>query len=308
MDLSIILPVFNNAASLPELVSRLISTCDQLLLEYELLFINDGSKDESELILSDLADSCDRVKLINLSRNFGQHPAISAGFQNARGSLIILMDADLQDSPEHIGILIQHLCNNDVDIVYTVKQPENGQSLSRPTSILYHKLFSKLVGAPVPSHIGTFRGFNRQVLEALLEFGEVNVLYGPLMFFIGFKSLTLALPYQQRRFGKSSYTFWKRLRLAADSLISYTNLPHNLTMFIGAGVLTMTLAYVILILVQYLIFGISLPSGLTIIIILMCTLVGAVLVSLGIVGSYVFRIYQEVLRRPRYLIRSTRNI
>jgi glycosyltransferase involved in cell wall biosynthesis len=308
MDISVVLPVYNNAASLPELVKRLTESCQMISPNYELLFVNDGSHDGSLQILHEFADVESRVKVICLSRNFGQHPAISAGFERAQGKAIILMDADLQDRPEDIPMLLRELHNSKSDVIYTLKQDKNRRISHRLTSALYHYVFSKLVGSNVPLNIGTFRAFNQKVLHALLEFPEVNILYGPLMFYIGFKSKAVSLQFIQRPHGKSSYTFLKRLKLAANSLISYTDLPHQLTMAIGALLLLFTLSYVILVVVQYILVGSSLPAGTTIVILLICTLVGAVLISLGIIGSYVFRIYQEVLRRPRYLVRSTRNL
>jgi len=308
MDLSVVLPVYNNAASLPELVPRLMESCQMISQNYELLFVNDGSHDDSLRILNEFADVEKRVKVICLSRNFGQHPAISAGFECAQGNAIILMDADLQDRPEDIPMLLRELHNSKSDIIYTLKQVDNRRVANRLSSAIYHYVFSKLVGSDVPLNIGTFRAFSRKVLSALLEFPEVNILYGPLMFYIGFKSKAVPLPFVQRPYGKSSYTFVKRLKLAANSLISYTDMPHQLTMLAGGLLLLFTFSYVILVVSQYILVGSTLPSGTTIVIILISTLVGAVLSSLGIMGSYVFRIYQEVLRRPRYLVRSTRNL
>ncbi len=308
MDFSVILPVYNNALSLPELVARLIRTCETLSSQFELLFVDDGSRDNSLQVLHHLADADTRVKVIGLSRNFGQHPAISAGFEHAQGQLIILMDADLQDCPEDIPLLLHELHNSDCDVVYTLKQTEDGRISTRVTSALYHYVFSRLVGTTVPLNIGTFRAFNRQVLGALLKFLEANILYGPLMFYIGFTSKYVSLPYVNRPHGKSSYTFAKRLRLAANSLISYTDIPHRLTILLGALLLLGTFSYGLVVLVQYLVVGSSLPSGITMLILLNCILFGAVLFSLGIIGSYIFKIYQEVLRRPRYLVRSMRNI
>lgn len=308
IDFSVVLPVYNNSLALPELVWRLINTCTSMSSQFELLFINDGSRDDSLQILCQLAEADTRIKVIGLSRNFGQHPAISAGFEHAQGQAIILMDADLQDSPEDIPLLLQELRNSDCDIVYTLKQAEDGVISSRLTSALYHYIFSKLVESTVPLNIGTFRAFDRKVLVALLKFPEVNVLYGPLMFYIGYTSKFVSLSFVKRPHGRSSYTFAKRLRLATNSLISYTDIPHRLTMLLGALLLLSTLSYGLVVLVQYLLVGSSLPTGITMLILLICTLVGAVLFSLGIIGNYIFRIYQEVLKRPRYLVRTTRNI
>jgi glycosyltransferase involved in cell wall biosynthesis len=308
IELSVVLPVYNNAGALRDLALRLVSVCTAVSPAFELIFVNDGSRDESLQVLRKLAAEESRVKVIGLSRNFGQHPAISAGFEHASGQTIVLMDADLQDRPEDIPLLVQELHKSGSDVAYSIKNTDGGRLARRATSALYHYVFSRVVGSDVPLNIGTFRAFNRRVLAALLEFREVNVLYGPLMFYIGFKSTFVNLPYVDRVHGKSSYTFAKRLKLATNSLISYTDIPHRLTTWAGALLLAGTLLYSAAIVGQYFLVGRSLPTGTTVVILLICVLVGAVLFSLGIIGSYVFRIYQEVLRRPRYLVRETLNL
>jgi len=309
MYFSVVLPVYNNAPALCELATRLLRECRSITESFELIFVNDGSTDDSLQFLNELADSDHRIKVIALSRNFGQHPAISAGFEHANGQYIVLMDADLQDRPEDIQRLLAELSCNDCDVVYTLKQPDNfSLPTARLSSALYHFVFSRLVGSEVPLNIGTFRAFNHKVHSALLRFPEVNVLYGPLMFYIGFSSRIISLPFSRRPYGKSSYSLAKRIELASNSLMSYTDIPHRLTSLAGVLLLLGTLGYGLTVVIQYLLIGRSLPSGITVVILLICTLVGAVLFSLGIIGGYVFRIYQEVLRRPRYLVRSMRNI
>lgn len=308
ISLSVVLPVFNNAQALRELASRLVVSCGGLWPNFELIFVDDGSRDTSLQVLRELAAGERRIKVIALSRNYGQHPAISAGFEHASGDTIVLMDSDLQDRPEDIPALVRQLQATGSDIAYTVKQVEGAKLAGRLTSAVFHYVFAKVVGADVPTNIGTFRAFNRKVLAALLRFRETNVLYGPLMFYIGFESTFLTLPYVSRQHGRSSYTFSKRLKLAANSLISYTDVPHRLTTWAGALLLLGTLLYSLIVLAQYFTVGTTLPSGSTVIILLVCTLVGAVLFSLGIMGSYVFRIYQEVLARPRYLVKATCNL
>jgi glycosyltransferase involved in cell wall biosynthesis len=308
VTLSVVIPVYNNAGALKELSARLVAACEAISPGFEIIFVNDGSRDDSLRVLRELASTDSRIKVIGLSRNFGQHPAISAGFEAASGTAIVLMDADLQDRPEDIPLLLEELRSSGSDVVYSIKNTDGGRWARRTTSALYHYVFSKVVGSDVPLNIGTFRAFNRRVLDALLRFGEVNVLYGPLMFYIGFKASFVKLPYVDRVHGKSSYTFAKRLKLATNSLISYTDIPHRLTIWAGAVLLVGTLLYSLAIIAQYFLVGRSLPTGTTVVILLICVLVGAVLFSLGIIGSYVFRIYQEVLKRPRYLVRETLNL
>lgn len=307
VDISVVIPVYNNAASLRELTSRLLVSLRQCSFEFEIIYINDGSCDYSLSVLKELAAETLAVKVVNLSKNFGQHPAICAGFEHASGDIIILMDADLQDRPEDIIDLVKKLRSENVDIVYTIKQTNDRKLSKRLTSQIYHHIFARIVKANVPLNIGTFRAFNRKFLSSLLQFKEANVLYGPLMFFMGFKSCFLELPHQERPFGKSSYTHRKRLQLAINSLISYTDIPHRLTAIFGIILLFSSLFYGLVVTIQSLLFGGSLPSGSTLILIVLCLTLGSIMMTLGVIGSYVFRVYQEVLNRPRYLIQERIN-
>jgi glycosyltransferase involved in cell wall biosynthesis len=308
VKISIVIPVFNNEATLQELTKRITATLPTCENTYEILFINDGSRDKSLSILKELAYSMPEVKVINLSRNFGQHPAICAGFEHSRGEITILMDADLQDRPEYIVDLVRKLLDEGADVAYTIKKSDEKKLTSRVTSSLYHYIFSRIVNTEVPLNIGTFRAFNRKFLQALLQFKEVNVLYGPLMFFMGFKSSFLELPYHERPHGKSSYTFRKRLQLAVNSLISYTDIPHRLSMMFGMVLFLVSLLYGLIFTLEYFLFGASLPGGMTLILLVLCLTLGSLMMSLGVIGSYVFRVYQETLSRPRYLVQETFNI
>ncbi len=308
VDVSVVIPVFNNANSLVELTRRLKLSLDEMLGEYEIIFINDGSQDNSNLILRDIASSQSKVKVITLSRNFGQHPAICAGFEHAKGEVIVLMDADLEDSPEDLPSIIAKLRDSGSDVIYTIKKSSNKVISGRLSSAIYHYIFSKIVSTNVPLNIGTFRAFNKKFLGALLQYKEVNVLYGPLMFYMGYQSCFLELPYMVRAHDSSSYTFSKRLHLAINSLISYTDIPYKISIFLGGFFLAGSFLYSLVVLVQYILWGSSLPSGSTLILLVLCLTFGCLLLLLGIIGSYIFRVYQQVLNRPRYLVQEKINL
>lgn len=307
LEISVVVPVYNNSATLKELSARLISVLHKCAPTYEILYVNDGSKDNSFSILQELTGALSQIKVINLSKNFGQHPAICAGFEHASGEFIVLMDADLQDRPEDIIKLIKKIRQRESDVIYTIKKSLDRKVTSRFTSAIYHYAFAKIVNAKVPRNIGTFRIFNRKFLLALLQYKEANVLYGPLMFFMGFKSDFIELEYNDRLYGKSSYTFNKRLQLAVNSLISYTDIPHKISALVGLLLLFGALVYGLIVLVQYLLFGATFPGGTTLVLLVLCLTLGSVMMSLGIIGSYLFRVYQEVLGRPRYLVQDKIN-
>lgn len=304
-SVSVVVPVYRNAESLPELWERLRTVLTSSFSKFEVVLVDDGSPDDSWAVIQLLASKDSRIKGVRLSRNFGQHPAIAAGFDRASGDVIVLMDADLEDRPESLPNIIGKL-SSDVDIVYTTKASEEGEA--RLTSALFHGVFSRITKAHVPANIGTLRAFNRKVLRAIQAHTEYNVLFGPLMFFIGFPSTFVEVERDKRRHGRSSYTFTRRLRLAVRSLVSYTDLPNRLFLMFGVVVVAAAGLYAVAVAVQNLVFGVKLPPGLTLIVLLNVFFIGITMISLGIIGSYVFRVYQEVLGRPRYLVAQQVNI
>jgi polyisoprenyl-phosphate glycosyltransferase len=304
---SVVLPLYKTARYLRELVQRLKDTLEKSAPDFELLMVDDGDPDNSWETLRELAAQDPRVKAIKLSRNFGQHPATAAGFEHATGDVIVLMDADLQDRPENIPLLLEKL-QGDVDIVYTVKVGQEESFSTRMTSRLYHYVFSKLTGTSVPRNIGSFRAFTRRFLEALLAYPERNVLYGPLMFYAGFEYITVELLHDVRTGSRSAYTFRKRLRLAVNSILSYTDLPQRVLVNLGLLILACSGIYTLIVLIEYFFFGIRLPTGLTLVVLLLTVTLGVLMFSLGVIGAYVFRVYQEVLQRPRYCIARSINV
>ena len=297
--ISVVIPVYNNAATVEELARRIDAALAQR--DYEIIFVNDGSSDDSLERLRRIAAADRRVRPIALARNFGQHPAISAGFEHAAGDAIVLMDADLQDRPEDIPAMLGKL-RDGIDIVYTRKAQGAKSAPGRISSTLYHYVFSSITGSRRFAEIGTLRAFSRKFLAAVLQYRERNVLYGPLMVYMGFNSEFVDVVRDERASGKSSYSFGKRLGLAVNSLISYTDIPHRVSIFVGVALFAGSLLYGGAVLLQYVVFGRALPEGFTLILLMLTLMLGSLMISLGIIGSYVFRVYQEVLRRPRYLI------
>jgi polyisoprenyl-phosphate glycosyltransferase len=197
---------------------------------------------------------------------------------------------------------------DDVDVVYTCKARAAEEVAVRISSALYHYIFSRITRSRRFAEIGTFRAFSRKFLSALLLYRERNILYGPLMVYMGYKSAIVEVVRDRRPSGGSGYTFGKRLALALNSLISYTDIPHRLSLYIGLTLFVGSVLYGAAVLVQYLTLGRSLPAGFTLILLMLTLMLGSLMISLGIIGSYVFRVYQEVLQRPRYLIAEKVNL
>jgi dolichol-phosphate mannosyltransferase len=302
--LSILVPVYNNEATIVQLAERLRTALDGF--EYEAIVVDDGSRDRSLALLKAQAAADSRLKVIRFSRNFGQHPAIAAALDHAEGDVLVLMDADLEDEPENIPMLVRTLQERGCDIVYTTKLegPRTARSL---TSDAYHQVFSRTIGVTVPRQLGTFRAFTRKVGDALRSFPERDVLYGPLMFYVGFQSVIVPVARGVRP-GRSSYTFLKRLRLAVNSLVTYSDLAPTLFASAGGLMIVGPLLYGVIVLLQYLLGGRSLPQGLTMIVLLITFLGGTIMLALGVLGLYIFRMFKEVLARPRYVIDETVNL
>lgn len=306
--ISIIVPVFNNAPTLAALAERVGTALAGE--SWELLFVNDGSRDDSLTILRKLASTNCQIKVANLSRNFGQHPATNAGMMLARGDEIVFMDADLQDRPEDIPLLLAALRNQDqpVDIVYTIKSERHDPLVTRLTSLVFHYVHSKLTGANIPAGMGTFRAFSRKVLREMLRYQERNILYGPLMVSMGYDCLFVEVPHMERTVGKTSYSFSKRLSLAVSLIIQHTDLPYKFMLIFGGFVVSFALIYAILNIFQYLFYGRILLGGLAVIIQLLLFFSGSSFLALGIIGMYIYNIFRETLHRPRHHIMETINI
>ncbi len=304
LDLSVILPVFNNALTLRQLVEGLHFFCGKITSDFELIFVDDGSTDDSLRVLQGLVKDYPEMTIVALTRNFGQHSAISAGFDWARGEILVLMDADLQESPGVIPELVRCLSETGSEIVFTTRKTVTGEARQRHTSAAYFWVFEKFAKTQVPRSVGTQRAFTKKVLMDLQRYGEANPLYGPLMHYMGHQYHVIEVPHADRPSGKSGYTLAKRLSIAANSLISFSSFPHKVALGFGVLVSLGSLLYATVVVLQVIFFSTSLPGGTTLIVTLIAFLGGTLSAMIGMIGIYVFRVYQEVLQRPRYLVRQ----
>lgn len=304
LKLSIVIPVYNNEGSLEELVRRVLAVCAKITEDFELVLVDDGSRDSSPALLREISNTKPSVVVLSLTRNFGQHAAISAGLEHADGDVFVLMDADLQEPPEAIPEMVDVLVRSNSEIVFSRRQNDKARLKKRFTSDLYFQLFSRISKSPVPQGIGTQRAFTRKVKLDLQRFGEYNILYGPLMNFTGHSFEIIDVPHRKRTAGKSGYTFAKRVELAFNSLVSYTDLPHRFMLWFGIIIFFGSIVYGIVVVLQSILFGSLLPDGIALLIVLVTFIGGALSMIMGLNGMYVFRVYQEVLRRPRYLVRE----
>lgn len=299
-SISVIIPVYNNASTLRELYDRLCHALTPLSDHFEVIMINDGSVDDSWQVICGITKGDPRGVGICLSRNFGQHPAINAGLARARGELTVLMDADLQDRPEELPALVNRFVENpELDIAYTKFVMKDGER-SRLTSRLFHSLYARMTALDIPQNLGTYRVFTARVRDALLDYPERAAVYGPLMAQMGFDYEYVTVARADAVGRRTSYTFAKRLSLAISSLVSYSAFLHRVVTWAGLILTTLSTVFLTVLVIQYATGYRVLLNGQLLLIGITVLTSGVLLMTVGVLTAYTFRIFQEVLARPRY--------
>ncbi|MBI4744684.1 MAG: glycosyltransferase family 2 protein [Actinobacteria bacterium] len=298
---SIVVPVYNEVEVLPELYKRLTQVLNKLDGASEVIFVNDGSKDNSLTLLSELSEKDNRVKVISLSRNFGHQIAITTGIDYAKGQAVIIMDADLQDPPEIIPRLIEGW-KNGYDIVYAVREKRKGESFFKKiTASLFYKLIRKITNVDIPMDAGDFRLLSRRVVDRLKTFEERNRFVRGLISWMGYKQIGIRFKRDKRFAGKTKYPLRKMLKFAFDGITSFSFVPLQIATYFGFFISFCSFLYAFYVIAIKLLTN-KLVPGWTSLIVTVLFLGGIQLITLGIVGEYIGRIYDEVKRRPLYLV------
>jgi glycosyltransferase involved in cell wall biosynthesis len=302
MNLSVIVPVYNEQENLHPLFESLSLVLNELTATWEIIFVDDGSQDGSAASVESLRRQDSRVKLISLSRNFGHQLALTAGMDYAGGEAVILMDADLQHPPALIKELIR-LWREGNEIVYTIRQPDPDQPwLKRQTALLFYKVFRCLTGLDLPMHTADFRLLDKKVVAAFKEIRERSRFLRGLTQWVGFRSAGLAYQPQPRHSGVSKYTFSQMIHLATDGIVSFSTIPLYAAIYLGFGLATLGFLYSVYVLYARFVTHQVIP-GWTSLIMLLSIIGGIQLILLGIAGIYIGKIYEEVKQRPLYLLR-----
>ena len=273
---------------------------------FEFLFVNDGSKDKTLDIIKDYAEKDDRVSYINLSRNFGKEIGMIAGLDHVTGDATVIIDADLQDPPELIPEMIK-LWEEGYDDVYAKRRSREGEtSLKKFTSKMYYKTLQGVTHIPIQEDTGDFRLLDRRVVEALKEFRESQRNTKAMFSWVGFHKKEILYDRDPRAAGETKWNYLKLVELAIDGITSFTTAPLRVATYAGLAVSAFAFLYLIVIVVRTLFFGTDLagyPSMMAVILFLG----GVQLLSLGIIGEYVGRIFNETKQRPLYLIEEYHN-
>lgn len=307
---SVIVPMYYEEEVAEECYNRLKKVLDELSEKYlyEIIFINDGSKDKTLNILENIANENKNVKVISFSRNFGHQCAVTAGLKYITGDAIVIIDADLQDPPELIPEMLK-LWEDGNEVIYGKRKSREGESKFKLlTASMFYKTLNALSDVEIPKDTGDFRLVDRKVVEVINSLPEHNKFLRGLFSWVGFKQIPFEYERKERVAGKTKYPLSKMLKLAQDGIFSFSTKPLRI---VGTmGIISILISIIILIysILSYIFNWNDLASGWTSMMVTMTFLGGMILISLWMIGEYVGRIYDETKRRPEYIIEKTINI
>jgi polyisoprenyl-phosphate glycosyltransferase len=301
-EVSVVIPVFNEQENLPSLHSRLTAALAPSGLRYEIILVDDGSRDGSVSLLRRLAGDDPRVVVVELARNFGHQVAISAGLDHARGDGVIIMDADLQDPPEVLPQFIGKWREGH-DVVYAIREQRKESWLKRAAYAAFYRLLQRVANIEIPLDAGDFCIMDRRVVDLLVGMPERNRFVRGIRSWVGLDQVGLAYERQARQAGKPKFTFTRLVYLALDGLVSFSYVPLRLITMLGFGVSLLSIALAVFYVIQKLTVGLN-PPGFATLIVAVFFLAGMQLVTIGVIGEYVGRIFEEVKGRPLYVVRN----
>ncbi|MDN7354726.1 glycosyltransferase family 2 protein [Acetobacter senegalensis] len=304
-SLSVVVPCYNEQGVLPEFHQHLCAVMDRVGRPWEVVYVNDGSKDQTLVIMRDLEQQDNRVSSVNLSRNFGKEIALTAGLDHARGTQgVIVIDADLQDPPEVIETLVAEW-SDDVDMVYARRRAREGESIpKRFTAWMFYRVMAKLGNRVViPPDTGDFRLLSRRALDSLLQMRERHRFMKGLFAWIGYPSKAVFYDRAPRAAGVTSFNYWSLWNFALEGITSFSVLPLQLGTYLGFVISLLAVLYGGWIVLNTLLFGSHVPGYPSLMSVILF-LGGVQLMTLGLIGEYIGRIFNETKNRPLYFVES----
>lgn len=300
IDISVVIAVRNEEKNITELLDRLAATLKALKLEYELVFVTDENHDDTWNMLKKESQHDKSIKAIKLSKSFGQHMAMLAGIQHARGKQIVMMDGDLQDCPEDIAQLYRK-AKEGYDVVYGIKEKKDDKAWKNALSSCFIKLLNFLSDVEVEHNTMMFRLISRRVADELKRYGESEPIVTALIDLMGFPTAGVPVASGVRLRGVTKYNFFRQLNIAINFLLAFSTKPLRLISGLGLLVSMLSLAYFIVIIVQKIFFHVGVAGWPTIVAAI--TFLGGIqLLGIGIIGEYIGKIYIEAKKRPLYVI------
>ena len=298
---SVVVPMFNEAAGILLLHARLTSVMTGLGEAWEVVYVNDGSRDMTLPTVEALRDRDPHVAVVNLSRNFGKEIATTAGLDHARGAAVIVIDADLQDPPEVIPQLVA-TWREGFDMVYARRRVREGETwLKVRTAGMFYRLMRNWGQVELPPDAGDFRLMSRRAVDALLQLREQHRFMKGLFAWVGFPSKPVLYDRAPRAYGETKWNYWKLWNLAIEGFTSFSVLPLKLATYVGAAVALLAALFGVVVVVRTLVEGGS-PAGYPSLLLVVLALGGAQLMFLGVIGEYLGRVFNETKQRPLYLV------
>jgi undecaprenyl-phosphate 4-deoxy-4-formamido-L-arabinose transferase len=302
-DISVVIPVYNEEAVLAALYARLYPALDNLGRSYEVIFVDDGSRDGSVALLREQFERRPEVtRVVLFTANFGQHRAILAGFEHARGRYLITLDADLQNPPEEIGRVVAEL-DAGHDYVGTIRQQRQDVAWRRLASRLINALRERTTRIRISDHGCMFRGYARSIVDAINQCTENNTFVPALAYTFASRPTEIDVRHEDRVAGESKYSMYRLIKLNFDLMTGFSTVPMQLYSALGFFVSMVSILFGVALVVRRLIGGAeAAEQGMFTLFALAFLLIGVTLFGIGLLGEYVGRIYEEVRRRPRYLV------
>lgn len=301
--ISIVTPVFGCGGNLPELCERLTLALAAITPEFEILLVNDASPDGAWEVIRELADTDVRVRGINLSRNFGQHFAITAGLDHARGDWVVVMDCDLQHRPEEIPKLYRK-AQEGYDLVVGMRAERQDSYFKKFGSRVFYRVLNYLTDARIDDRLSNFGIYSRTVVRSITSLREQNRAFGLLALWVGFRRAEIDIEHASRPYGKSAYTWSRMANLALDSILSHSDKPLLMTVKLGLALSLVSFLYAVWILVRYFYWATPVEGWSSLIVSIYFT-AGLIMGSIGVVGLYVGKIFNEAKGRPLYFVAAT---
>ncbi len=303
-SLSVVVPVFNEEANLPELLPRLAAALGTIGKSYEVVLVNDGSRDRSLEILRGAAANDSHLTVIDFNRNYGQHSAVFAGFEAARGEIIVTIDADLQNPPEEIGKLVAKM-EEGYDVVGSVRIKRQDSLFRRLASRLVNRVTSMATGVRLSDYGCMLRAYRRGVVKTLCQSKEISTFIPVLADMFAGRVTEVPVAHAERLRGESKYSVWKLVRLQFDLMTSFSLWPLRFTMGFGVVMATASMLVAAVLVVGRILEGHEWAvSGVFTLFAVLFFFVGVILFAIGLLGEYIGRIYLEVRHRPRYVVRA----
>ena len=306
LKISVISPVYQGSDCLQELYQRLVNVLESLVDSFEIILVNDASPDNSWDLILELAKQDPRIKAIDLSRNFGQHYAITAGLDHASGDWVVVMDCDLQDQPEEITQLYERALEG-YDIVFARRRNRKDGILKKLYSRLFHCLYSFLSDIKIDCDVANFSIASRNVVAAMKNLRERNRSYSVFLHWLGFRTSYIDVEHGQRFSGKSSYRLTKSIRVAVEAITSQSNKPLRLSIYTGFFLSSISFLYAIYRIYYYYTKNVEV-DGWTSLMVAGVFIGGLILANLGVVGLYLGKVFDESKHRPLYITRQLVNM